>query len=105
RQVSDVGALEIDGATGGFDQAQDGASDGGFAAPAFADQAQGAALGDAEADAVNGVDAIDHVAEQAGARRECFAEVGYVEQHGQVTQQAAWWPGRFGSSGGIVLTQ
>ena len=44
RQLGDLGAVEGDGAGGGLDQPQDGATDGGLAAAGFADEADDLAL-------------------------------------------------------------
>jgi hypothetical protein len=74
-QVEDILAVEKDRAFSGWDQAQDGARDGGFAAAGFPHQAEGFALAHGEADIIHRLDPRDHALEDARAHREIGLEV------------------------------
>ena len=63
-----------DGAVGMVDQAEDGASECGLAASAFADEAEGFALEDVEREAVDGLERLQRFAEDA-----LLEGVGHVE--------------------------
>ena len=65
---------EIDLARAGVERTHDAARHRGFAAAAFADQCQGLAAFDREADIVNRFDVADNLAQQAFADREIFLE-------------------------------
>ena|SRR5690625_4714322 len=62
-EVADVVFFEKDFAGGDLVEADDCASDGGFSASAFADEADGFAAGDGEGDAIDGFDVIDDSSE------------------------------------------
>ena len=70
-----VRAAEADGAGGGFHQAHHGARHGGLAAAGFADEAEGLAFVDAEADAIDGMHLADGAAQQALLDGEVLLEV------------------------------
>ena len=76
----DVGALEPDLARAGLDQPQDAAAGRRLAAARFAHQAQGLALADVEADAVDGVNLVDGAREDAALDREVLAQVADLEE-------------------------
>ena len=70
RQLPQVPTLEQDPAGGRLDQANDGPSQRGLAAPGLADQTQGLAGPDREVDAVHGVYVGDRALHDAGPDRE-----------------------------------
>ena len=85
RELEDVGALEEDlaiddDAALGFDEAEESAADGGFAAAGFADEAEGFAGGDVKGDVFDSLDVADDVAEDAAADGEVGAEVADLEE-------------------------
>ena len=80
----DVLAVEADLAAAGLDQPQDAAARGGLAATGLAHHAQGFASGNAEADAVHGVHAVDFTAEQSPLDREIFGQALDLQQVGRL---------------------
>src|SRR5262249_26252805 len=62
------------------DGAQDAARGGGFAAAALADQCQGLALGDREADVIDGADVPDRLLKETAPDREELLKVLDLEQ-------------------------
>src|SRR5262249_15143768 len=70
----------IDLAAGRIDGAQDAARGGGFAAAALADQCQGLALGDREADVIDGADVPDRLLKETAPDREELLKVLDLEQ-------------------------
>ena len=72
---ADVCPVELDFAAVGLDQAQDRAPAGGLAAAGFADEGEGLAGGDGEADVLDGVHVGDAPAQHAAADGEAGAEV------------------------------
>lgn len=70
-----VFAFEEDAAAGGWDEAQECAADGGFAAAGFTDETECFAFGDVEGDAIDGFDIAADALEQARANREVRLEV------------------------------
>ena len=73
--AQDVFTLVVDAAGGGGDEAQDAAANGGFAAARLADQAQGFAGENVEADVVDGADVADVGAQEAALDRKPGFEV------------------------------
>ncbi len=73
--AGDVGAAEVDGAGGGFEQADDGLAEGGFAAAGFADEAEGFAGSDVQRDAVHGAHGAGLAQHDAAAHREVDAQL------------------------------
>jgi hypothetical protein len=72
-------------AAGGAEEFEEGAGDGGFAAPAFTDEAQGLAVFDVEADVIDGFDDVLAASEPAAANGEVDFEVLDAEKcHGQM---------------------
>lgn len=53
-EMGNIFAFKSNGASGGFEQSQNGAAEGAFAAAAFADEAEGFAGFEGEIDAVDG---------------------------------------------------
>ena len=70
----DALAAELHGAGGRIDELQDRLSRRRLAAAALADEAQGLAGGDVEADAIDGVDVADDAREHALVHREMHLE-------------------------------
>ena|SRR5205085_4082531 len=112
--MGDVAAVEPDGAAGRLQQPKHGTRHRRLAAAALADEAQGLALADAEAHAVDRIDLPDGAADDALLDREMLGEVNDLQHRRLVRaaghdprpatlsecQQAAQWRGRFSSSGG-----
>ena len=73
-QGRDVGAVELDAPTAGFDEAGDQAGQGRLARPALADQPERRPGGDAELHAVDGVDRPRYPLQQAGPQRELLGQ-------------------------------
>src|SRR5262249_45769424 len=108
-QMRDVMAAELDGAAGRLEQPQHGARHRRLATAALADQPQGFAFADLEADPVDRVDLPDGAADDASLDGKMLFEVGALEGSGATGaapasrsewQQAAQCLGRFSSSGG-----
>ena len=76
----EVVAAKTDFAGGGLDEFQDGAAGGGFAAAGFADEAEGVALINLEANAVDSLHGIGRAAPQAFVHGEMDGEVAHLEQ-------------------------
>src|SRR5688572_15980017 len=89
RDIEEVVAAISDAAAGGWNQAQDGSADGGFAAAGFADQAEGFALLHAEGDVIDGLDVADGPAKDTAADGEPGAEIFHFEQWLAAGQGAA----------------
>jgi hypothetical protein len=73
--VGDFVVLEADGSGERVEEADDGFSEGGFAAAGFADEAEGFTWGDVEGDAVDGFDGAGLAEHDAGADGEVDPEV------------------------------
>lgn len=94
-QRAHVGAEDRDLAGVGLDQAQHAASQGGLAAAAFADQAEGLARGKVEIDTIDGAHRPDLPAEQPTADREVLHQAADAQEgvHGR-THYACGVPGQ-----------
>ena len=83
-EAGDVAGVEEDGASGGGIEAGDGFAEGGFAAAAFADEAEGFAGMDLEGDPVDGAAGTDGAAEDSAPDWEVDTQVGDGEErHGE----------------------
>src|SRR5579862_8620744 len=87
-----VAAVQADAAGGGFDEAEDEASEGAFAGAGFADQAESFSGVNVERDVVDGAHfAAGFSAERRFGVRENFGEVADFDQ-GHDAMVAARWP-------------
>jgi len=83
-ELEQVEAVEPNPAGGGRYETDDGAAECGFAATAFADQAQGFASGHLEVYAINGFDAFERLAEPTARDGEVDLEIADFEEfHGR----------------------
>src|SRR6185437_10664333 len=106
-QMVDALAAQLDRAGRRFEQLEDGLARRRFAATGFADQPERLALGDREADAVDGIDISGGARQQPLAHGKMLLEASDFEErstHGggnrSDSKQAAAWSGAFASSGG-----
>ena len=125
-QGRDVPTVEQDAAACDVVEAQDRPAGRGLAAAGFADQSQGLAPADVEADAVDRLDDSDLAADDALVDGEMHAQVLDAQQHlgvggpwlqagrlgghdagpgGACHQQATWWPANTVASDGFSARQ
>lgn len=76
----DIDTVKPHAARGGWDEPEDASPDGGFAGTGLADEAEGLASGDGEADAVNGADDACGAGQEPGANGKMGAQILYVEE-------------------------